>query len=870
MTTGVSDEELLTTFRAIGEASISDLMLTYFQTELDDYSLNMKSRVFPVPTNSEVIFINQLAVRTCLLNNWSGIQDSYPCLHDFEYVVGDADFLYTMKYPYMDMTTLQAHAIETVHDFVDFVFEFIQSLCMPCIYQSDKSCVVMRLKMKEALENCRTRGGCSDARRNLLNFVTRNLTRSDPDSSMNMTANVNWNHHNAMAKTVVNYNKTLPTALATSVSIELNKHTPESPLYADCVKTLEILNSAENTEIQEATAMYCIQGVLKMNPDVIYQIAKDVETHDWKLVDVFHRGKKIIPLVEQVEDFNALINEVLLSILENKNLDVFEKLVRYQQKTTIPLDFSVKGSYDTSGAWHAKSMIYVVNSDMRMQTMREITDMHSRSANRTTMVIEKNVLRDTTYVDMARWVGQKDGGDPHEDMRKTDGLQEQTLDLTNDSEEAAIENSRVLSQALYGDADRGQGNENFIDQDEFVATIIFLDEETVQRHPEQLTGMMDVMTKHNYYRGELAQIKNQCELQWNLDQAKRFKEMTTEIESLPSCTDTEPDNIPALHAHPHLEKKLIKTVAAYIASFTPKKLDYRLARDVSGWTLFQSYRDAVKNAEKDGKEPSAEDRAKQAKAHRAYELAKLFRKRNSSPLWWWGNMMRKQHHGLMDQCIMYAPSACWNYMRMQLELRDGRDGELFELNFYKLVYAKLIGEVADENYADLKNFAEDIMFSMEYLTPRWDFPFFMRPSELEFFSEATGFLAFYAATWVGRGIGVSYYPLTVDDAGELKFPENILNRNDVFKGQQLVIATGVFGGVRLDLTLLHFLLFWGLQKGLFTIGKIYQSVARRYEQKPDAPENPAITSARERAKRTTKALRSLGNRSETRQGKKYR
>lgn len=208
MTTGVSDEELLKTFRAIGQESINSRILAYFKTELNDSSLNKASRVFPVPTNSEVVFTNQLATRTCLYKNWQDIQHSYPCLHDFEYVVGDADFLYTMKYPYMDITTLQAHVIETVHYFVDFIFGFIQSLIMPCIHPSDKSCVVIRLQMKEAFENCTTRGVCSDGRRNLLNFVTRHLTRPDHNSATSLTPNISWNHHKTMAKTVVEYNKT--------------------------------------------------------------------------------------------------------------------------------------------------------------------------------------------------------------------------------------------------------------------------------------------------------------------------------------------------------------------------------------------------------------------------------------------------------------------------------------------------------------------------------------------------------------------------------------------------------------------------------------------------------------------------------------
>lgn len=859
MTSGVSDAKLLETFREIGEASIQSIILTYFKTELKNSSLDMTSRVFPVPLNSEVVFLNQLAVRTCLYNNWSGIQDSYPCLHDFEYVVGDADFLYTMKYPYINMTTMEAHVIETVHDFVDFVFEFIQSLCMPCIQQSDKSCVVMRRKMKEALEKCKTHGGCSETRRNLLNFVTHNLALPDPNSAMNMTANVNWNHQNTMANTVIEYNKTLPSQVAAGVSIELNKHTPESPLYADAVKTLEILVS-NGSEIQKSTAMYYIHGVLKMNRDVIYQMKENVETGEWYLVDVFFRNEKIEPIAEQVEDFNRLINEVLSSIVKDKDLIVLEKLVRYQQKTEIPLDFAVKGSYDEKGGWHTKSMIYVVAGNMYLQNT-QMQDMHSSSATKTTMLVEKNVDEDMSYVHMPRWVDQTDGENPHEERRRTERLQGQKLDLTSNSEEAAIENARILNLALYGDVDDDQRKENFIDQDEYVATIIFLDQETVKKHPEQLTDMIDVVTKHNYYRGELAKIRNDCELQRNLDQARRFKEMTNDIAAVATqaCTTTEADSTLVPHNTPiSVEEKLKLSVAKYIASFTPVKLDYRLKQDVRGWSLFTEYRDAVENARKDGKEPSAEDFVKKTKAERAYKLAKLFRKQNSSPLWWWGKLMRKQHHHLMQHCVIGAPSACWNYMNMQLKLDGGRDSELFEANFYKLVYSKLIDEVADENYADLNNFAEDIMFAMHHITPRWEFPFFMRPSELEFFGEATGFLSFYAATWICRVVGERQFPLSVNDAGKLDFPENEGHRETIFWGHQVVMAAGAAFGTRIDLTLFHYSLLIGLYFSLYMIGDLCQKGVKKLKKKPDAPKiNPASQNARDQANRARNALRGL-------------
>lgn len=164
MPSGVSDAELLMRFREIGEESINSLLLTYFRAHLEDDTLHMASRVFPRPTNSDVIVANQLAVRKCLSDNWQGIQDAYPCLYNFEYVLGEADFLYTIRYPYAEINTWNVRIVETVDDFVDFIFDFIQNLCMPCILQSGKSCGALRKKMVDALELC-AEEGCSETRR---------------------------------------------------------------------------------------------------------------------------------------------------------------------------------------------------------------------------------------------------------------------------------------------------------------------------------------------------------------------------------------------------------------------------------------------------------------------------------------------------------------------------------------------------------------------------------------------------------------------------------------------------------------------------------------------------------------------------------
>lgn len=173
MPSGVSDAELVKTFRAIGEGRIQALILQHFREELGNPDLELHTTVFPELKSKKHIFLNQLAVRKCLYDNWPDIQDSYPCIHDFEYVVGDADCLFLMRFPCINLLTGRIHGVETVQNFIDFIFEFIQILCIPCLDETDRSCVVTRQRMKEALETCKT-SECTETRTNLLNFFIDN------------------------------------------------------------------------------------------------------------------------------------------------------------------------------------------------------------------------------------------------------------------------------------------------------------------------------------------------------------------------------------------------------------------------------------------------------------------------------------------------------------------------------------------------------------------------------------------------------------------------------------------------------------------------------------------------------------------------
>lgn len=182
----VSDEEFIQKFREIGEGSVRKIILAYFREELGESSLVHSSRVFPEPENRGNILLNRLAVRLCLYKNWPGIQNSYPCLHDFEYVVGDADFLYTIRFPFIDLTTYKIRVVETVQDFVDFTFDFIQSLCIPTIHQSNKNCCGTREQILKALEKCKT-SKCTATREEHLRYVLDLInSNSSADASSSM------------------------------------------------------------------------------------------------------------------------------------------------------------------------------------------------------------------------------------------------------------------------------------------------------------------------------------------------------------------------------------------------------------------------------------------------------------------------------------------------------------------------------------------------------------------------------------------------------------------------------------------------------------------------------------------------------------
>lgn len=629
MTTGVSDEELLKTFRAIGEASINNLMLTYLKTESDDYSLNITSRVFPAPTNRDVVFLNQLAVRTCLLHNWSGIQDAYPCLKGFEYVVGDADFLYTIRYPYTDLTTYTTHIVETVGDFVDFTFEFIQSLCIPCLFQFDKSCVSLRKDMNMALDKCRTEK-CSETRRLLLDFVTNNMRQPDPASSGSAQLGTSftqmvpaskqppkldlastWGIGNPFFTQVQPWYNKLPRGKKEK-SVSMQKYFPEYPLFAEAVNHL-ILLKEDGKKPTKFTADGLISQALHKTEDWTFEIDED-DDGKLALVQAWYKSKTVEPDQTQRESFNKDLNNVRESIRNNGELTLLYQLLKQHAETDVPFDCAVKGGFDANGDWHTNFMIYVVRGQLRGNVIHDIIRKTEGTSNKKTATKDKSVTYD---------YGQKPTDTWAENVRRFEYVDGTAIDFGNNLPAELIKDAATLKTVFFGNGT------DFPNEDLFVSALSFLDRDFLLEEKGLLPETLSLMTDFSELRDQLIDIKNTCGLKQNLARAEKVRKTSQILQSEFGTCDIEECIALVPSRTEKVRQKIMNLVHQDIISSTATVLDDKLLSENIGWETFMSFRDAVKNNEAVGVEVTEDDRKKVKIAKDAMDKAVRHRQQES-------------------------------------------------------------------------------------------------------------------------------------------------------------------------------------------------------------------------------------------------
>lgn len=833
MPPGVSNTELLARFREIGEESINSLLLTYFKTQVGDGHLRMASRVFPRPTNSDVVVANQLAVRKCLSDNWQGIQDAYPCLYDFEYVLGEADFLYTIRYPYAEISTYTVRIVETVDDFVDFIFDFIQNLCMPCILQSDKSCGVLRKKMVDALELC-AEEECTETRRNLLNFVIENLENTDPTSSTtNMDPSI-FTSAKAVVKPIdrgvgflttdnkakrigdryeVEYAQMYPTD--EKDRFVSNHYKVELPVMNNLFNLLATLQR-HGDSITKPMANRYVQDVLGLKKEVIVAIDEGAGP-EFKLsienVYLADTMEKMVITGNQASAFEKDMNKVRNAMWKNGEIDLIVGLVRNYQLQEVPYDWSVRGMFDENNDFRAQYIVYVVGNNLHCQDINKMMNAHDGAKMLMDKQVDKQVTYKTPNSDNRKFVsGETYGKDGTDRSCKING--HEVLDLSNLRPKAISENAMIFTEALWGD------KETFLDPDTFRKVVIFLDEHMATddtRGTPELYEVFNLLTNQILVREAVKAVKDTGDIHHNLAIAKELTRVSNEIknkkaghsvdivkEFVESFDDPLTCLVNAPGASEEIEDSINTLIHQWLATDTPRLMEDKLVHDVVGWQVYRDYRDAVKRAEENGLELTGDLGAKKKALDKAYVASKITWAKGPD-IGFFAQLWRKEFRGKLDALprIFESLSLITSYHEIEMVQPDQKEMELFKLNAHKMLYSQSVERVDEISYDEIKAFAEELSYNLHSN---------ILSSEHNpwrtYFAKSKLFISMYIAVMAVSLLGIYLHRPKKDDNGsDINIPLHVRRVEGIKLTTHIVVVLGGLCGGHMDISMLHLLLF---------------------------------------------------------------
>ncbi|CAM9260094.1 unnamed protein product [Sphacelaria rigidula] len=313
---------------------------------------------------------------------------------------------------------------------------------MPCIFQWDISCAVLRKKMKEALEKCST-NECSETRRLLLNFVIHNMRKPDPSSSMQETAMEKmpstWDIRNPFYAQVEPWYKSLPEDERKPV--EIQRYFPEYALFQHAVNHMIALANDDRLP-SSFTANGFISHALRAMNDYIFEIDED-EDGNLYLVNVYYMGAKVDISSEQEQGFNGELNKVRDAIRNDRNLALLYELLKNYSETAVPFDCAVKGGFDDNGDWHTNFMVYVVRGELRAKVIQDVVDDNRGKSDITTVMKDASV----SYRHE-----QKPGDSAAESARRTKIVDGSPIDLKNQLPNQVIADAAVLKGVFLATA----------------------------------------------------------------------------------------------------------------------------------------------------------------------------------------------------------------------------------------------------------------------------------------------------------------------------------------------------------------------------------------------------------------------------------
>ncbi|CAM9974711.1 unnamed protein product [Pylaiella littoralis] len=313
----------------------------------------------------------------------------------------------------------------------------------------------------------------------------------------------------------------------------------------------------------------------------LFEIGED-EDGKLALLQAWYKGKKVEFDQTQRKNFNQDLNKVRESIRNNGELTLLYELLKQYSETDVPFDCAVKGGFDANGDWHTNFMIYVVRGELRPQVIHDIVNENMGKSDQTTVTKDKSVTYEHTRLPM---------NSPAEYIRRSSYVDGTAIDVGNKLVEQVIEDAATFKTVFFGD------DTDFLNEDLFVSALIFLDRDFLLQEKSLLPKMLSLMTDFSDLRDQLIDIKNGCDLQQNLDRAKKVREMSQFLQSEFGTCDLEKCVALLPSRTERVRQEIAKLVYEDIISSISGFLDHKILAKNIGWETFMSYRDAVKDKE---------------------------------------------------------------------------------------------------------------------------------------------------------------------------------------------------------------------------------------------------------------------------------
>ncbi len=679
-------EEWNAEFERVGRSSLEAEALAYFRKELDDRAIQMDTRVFrKKPDGEQLAIFNKMAVKVFLSHIWEHVRELYPCLPSFVNVIGDADLMYTMSYPWSHVDTAEIHGVETVREFVDFAQGLMRKTCVRDAKPIPVSAARLGRSATEmvALTTTGTTGSLRDA---ILPKTTRTVVM-DPG-----------------AQRALERSEQSKKALEKKygyLTVNFGSDRPEIQAFVDGQKALEMLRE-RGFEATDATRWNLLSNILQWQGLTLYGEIRDGEdnpfTYQWAREG--YDDLNLSPEDQKMVEDN--VNAIMKAIKEDGTLVSIEGWVKDNSYGKYPSTLRIEGDIGDGpeGKFSTRTVIYTIGEKVVVVDFKRIYE-HLRV--RSGQGIESLWNADLELSDLFS----------EEDVREARKILGTQINFSspNSDPEKVKEQAYALVDALFG-----AGTDLLGEKDVTVA--VFLDAQSERENPGMTSGVEDLFGRliHTKKRLRQASVKNKCEtLLKRLDVMLQVrKEVDGERDSsVDSCVGDEHDNRClavedsfSAEALRELQDEAFTQLEEMFAAPLFEAIDQYAVEYVDGWRQFKQARDSA----------SLTDRANAAAAVSA---AKALRQDGVFPDVIFAGLQRSMQQGVRSN----FPLGVSNFGNIIASVGESMPDDKTKEFFYKNLSAELLKsharEIAGTEMADIISWCNDVAFLYDVKIGRW-------------------------------------------------------------------------------------------------------------------------------------------------------